>query len=92
MPVMLSNIGLAVELEAADALGEEGQRLAELEAREVGADAVVHAGAERERACAAAAVGGDVEAVGASDPRGVVVEVAVAGERADHHDRVRRGS
>ena len=47
------------------------------------------AGAERQRP-RAAAVGGDVEAVGLLVGGLIAVEVAVAGERADHHDRALR--
>ena len=53
------------------------ERLLQLGAREVRAQAVVDAGAEGERL--ALALGGDVEAVG--------LAVAVAGERAHEHDR-----
>ena len=70
--------GLAVEREAGHARGEEGERLLQLRAGQVRAQAVVHAGAEGQR-LRAAAVGGDVEARS-------VDAVAVAGERAHEHD------
>src|SRR3954447_21421717 len=45
-------LGVAVEGEARHARAEEGERLLELGAREVGAEAVVDAGAERQRLAA----------------------------------------
>ncbi len=47
MPVMPSNTGSPASSQARHPRGEEGERLLQLDAREVGADAEVHAGAER---------------------------------------------
>ena len=58
-----AELGVAVEREAGHARRQEGERLLELGPGEVGAEAVVDAGAEGER-LGVAAVGGDVEGVG----------------------------
>ena len=58
-----AELGLAVERQAGHARGQEGERLLQLGAREVGAQAVVDARAEGER-LGGAAVGVDVEAPG----------------------------
>ncbi len=52
-PRRRAELRLAVGRELADVLGEERDPLLDLGAREVRADAVVDAGAERQRACSA---------------------------------------
>ena len=49
MPSIVPYCGLAVERETLGPGREEGERLLQLRAREVGAQAVVDAGAERQR-------------------------------------------
>jgi hypothetical protein len=60
--------GLAVELEPIDVRGQEGERLLQLGAREVGAQAVVNAGAE----------GGQPRALRARDVEALRIDDAVA--------------
>src|SRR5262249_53871691 len=77
--------GVAVEPQAPDPLRQERQALLQLDPREVRAEAVVHSGAERQRPCPTP-LGGYVERGRATRANRVGLEVAVARERAHHHD------